>query len=527
MDALGVLGAGAAAERPSVTVRANLRRYGVHLFLVSFACVYYLSNADLLLGHYDLGWHLAAGDLIRQRGDIPFQDPWSFTLADRQWFNLSWLWDVGASVLYQCTGFAGLVVAVVACGALIVFYLASLCLSRGVSTVAVCVAVFLAGVLYPSFVTPPNIYLAASPNTATMLFAVIFYSECLRRSRMLLLPVLMVLWVNLHGGFPLGFAIIGVFGGFALLRRDWAGVRIHALAGAGCLAAIFVNPLGWHIVDGVSATLGHFVQANITEWASYYDNMSLPGCIPGIVYMLAFIALELADPKARRIPLETRLLSWLFLGLGLYEFRYLSFFFLFSTVPLALHIDRWLPKQLVGDDFEIRKALLAAGLIGACALPVTYAHMRPAFALPQMISQKDADYLTAHFSHARMLNHWNVGGLLTFRTEGKVPVFVDGRAATAYPDDLLRDYFALVDWTVDEAAWDKVIAKYRIDAVLWVKAHRQLRHFLVEKRGWKEQYAGEYESVYVKPGTTAFSSEVDTGSREENASKRISSGEQR
>ena len=499
MDALGVLRAGSAAERSPATVRASLQRHGIHLFLISFACVYYLSNADLLLGHYDLGWHLAAGDLIRQRGEIPLQDPWSFTLADRQWYNLSWLWDAAASVLFQYAGFAGLVVSVVACGALIVGYLASLCLSRGASAIAVCIAVFLGAVLYPSFVTPPNIYLAASPNTATMLFAVIFYGECLRRSRLLLLPALMVLWVNLHGGFLLGFAIIGVFGGVALLRRDWAGVRIFGLAGAGCVAAVFVNPLGWHIVDGVSATLGHFVQANITEWASYYDNMSLPGCIPGLVYITAFIALELCDPKASRIPRETRLLSWLFLGLGIYQFRYLSFFFLFSTVPLALHIDRWLPKHLLNDDFEIRKALLAAGLIGGCALPLTYLHAKPAFALPQMISQRDADYLATHFSQARVLNHWNVGGLLIFRTQGKVPVFVDGRAATAYPDDLLRDYFALVDWKIDEAAWDRVIAKYRIDAVLWVKAHQQLRHFLVEQRGWKEQYSGDYESVYVRP----------------------------
>ena len=497
MDALGISG-GSAVERRPGAIRASLQNYGIHLFLISFACVYYLSNADLLLGHYDLGWHLAAGDLIRDRGAIPFQDPWSFTLADKQWYNLSWLWDVIASVLFQYTGFGGLVVSVVACGAVIVGYLASVCLARGASVVAACVAVFLACLLYPSFVTPPNIYLAAAPNTATMVFAVIFYGECLRRTRWFLLPPMMVLWVNLHGGFPLGFGIIGLFGGVALLRRDWAGVRIFGYAAAGCVAAIFVNPLGWHIHDGVQATLGHFVQANITEWASWYENMSLPGCLPGVAYVLAFVTLELCDPRARRIPLESRLLSWLFLGLGLYQFRYMAFFFLFSAVPLALHIDRLLPKRLL-NEFEIRKSLLASGVIGACALPLTFMHMKPAFALPQMISQADADYLTTHFSHARMLNHWNVGGLLIFRTRGKVPVFVDGRAATAYPDDLLRDYFTLVDWKVDEAAWDKVIAKYRIDAVLWVKAHQQLRHFLVDKRGWKEQYSGQYESVYVKP----------------------------
>jgi len=75
-------------------VRPYLQRSGIYIFLISFACVYYLSNASLMLGHYDLGWHLAAGDLIRDRGNIPFQDPWSFTLEDRQWYNLSWLWDV-------------------------------------------------------------------------------------------------------------------------------------------------------------------------------------------------------------------------------------------------------------------------------------------------------------------------------------------------------------------------------------------------------------------------------------------------
>jgi len=59
--------------------------------------IFYLCNASVLLGHLDLGWHLAAGNLIRSQGFIPSQDPWAFTLGDKQWFNLSWLWDVLAS----------------------------------------------------------------------------------------------------------------------------------------------------------------------------------------------------------------------------------------------------------------------------------------------------------------------------------------------------------------------------------------------------------------------------------------------
>jgi hypothetical protein len=208
----------------SKSIRPYLQSAGIYIFLISFACVYYLSNASLLLGHYDLGWHLAAGDLIRDRGSVPFQDPWSFTLGDRQWFNLSWLWDVIASLLFQYTRFSGLTLFVVACGAAIAGYLASICLSRGASPLAACISVFAACLLYPSFATPPNIYLAASPNTATMLFCVIFYGECLKRTRCLLLPAMMLLWANLHGGFLLGFLIVGIFCGTALFRRDWAGL---------------------------------------------------------------------------------------------------------------------------------------------------------------------------------------------------------------------------------------------------------------------------------------------------------------
>jgi hypothetical protein len=219
--------------------------------------------------------------------------------------------------------------------------------------------------------------------------------------------------------------------------------------------------------------------------------------VPGIIYILTFVGFELRYKGSRPIPLEARLLSWLFLCSGLYQLRYMSFFFMFSAVPLALHIDRLLPERL--NNFQIRKSLLAAGIVGACALPLTFVQIRPALGLPEMLSEQDALYLQTHFSHARLLNNWNVGGLLIFRTRGAVPVFVDGRGATAYPDALLRDYFKLAVWEVDETAWDAVLEKYKIDTVLWVKAHENLRRFLVDKRGWKEEYAGLYESIYVKP----------------------------
>jgi hypothetical protein len=175
----------------------------------------------------------------------------------------------------------------------------------------------------------------------------------------------MLLWANLHGGFTLGLFIVGAFFGLALLRRDWAHLKLYGLAGLGCLAATLVNPLGWHIYEGVRATLGSFVQAQITEWWPYWRNIVIPGSIPGIAYILIFVALELRYRAACAI--EARLLSWLFLFMGLYQFRYMSFFFLFSTVPLALDLDRASPGWR--SNLKAGRALLVAGIVAACALP--------------------------------------------------------------------------------------------------------------------------------------------------------------
>jgi putative effector of murein hydrolase LrgA (UPF0299 family) len=50
------------------------------------------------------------------------------------------------------------------------------------------------------------------------------------------------------------------------------------------------------------------VQAYITEWWPYYRNIAIPGSIPGIVYILVFIALELRY-RREACPTEARMLS--------------------------------------------------------------------------------------------------------------------------------------------------------------------------------------------------------------------------
>jgi hypothetical protein len=467
---------------------------GACIFIIAVTCSYYVAIAPLLLGHTDLGWHLAAGDLIRSQGSVPAHDIWSFTAGDKRWYNLSWLWDVLASLLFREGGFTALMLATISLGGLIAGCLTAICLASKATPLSTCIAVIFACILYPTFAVP-DVFLAASPNIATLLFCVIFYGACLRQRHLWLVPTSMVLWANMHGGFVLGFFIVGVFIAVALLRRDATALRTYSLIMLACAAATLVNPLGWHVYEGVLSTLGHFVQQYITEWQPYLTTMTGPQSIPTCAYIILFVVLELTNRAA--IPAEARLLSWCFLLLGFLQLRYLSIFFLFSTLPLAVHLSdlRWpVIKHSVNENL-----LGAAGLSVLCLLPFLYWHAVPEKpGLPPIYPESELAYLERHFPHAHLLNHWNYGGFLIFRNRGAIPVFVDGRAATAYPDTLLRDYFDLITWDVDEAAWKRVLQKYDIDTVLWPKAHAQLASFLVGKEKWTQAFSGDVANVYVK-----------------------------
>jgi len=133
----------------------------------------------------------------------------------------------------------------------IVGYLASACLSSGASANRGFVfRFFSACLLYPSFCDAAQYLYRRLAEHGDHVVQRNFLRRMSEKERDgFLLPVFMVLWANLHGRpFLLGFLILGIFCGVALLKRDWANFQdLQFLRGQVCFVAIFINPLGWHI----------------------------------------------------------------------------------------------------------------------------------------------------------------------------------------------------------------------------------------------------------------------------------------
>ena len=257
-------------------IQPAFQSFGIYLFLISFACVYYLSNASLLLGHYDLGWHLAAGDLIRERGNFP---PGSMVIHPcRQAMVQSF---VGLGRDGQC------IVSVyeiqrpdISCSRMRRSHrrISRLRLleQRSLGTCS----------LYFGFLRMPALPLFCdSPAYLCRRFAE-HRDDAVLRS--------FLRGMSEKDAMVLAACVHGALGQSAWRFSAWfSGCRhflLHGLAQAGLGRLQDLRPGGTRLLHcdihqssrlahlrRAGGDIGHFVQANITEWHSYYQNITVPG----------------------------------------------------------------------------------------------------------------------------------------------------------------------------------------------------------------------------------------------------------
>ncbi len=217
----------------------------------------------------DTFWHLKTGEWILSHGAVPHADPFSATASGKEWLDWEWLFQVGIYVLYSLGGFNALVV-----GKAIVVFLAGLvvffaCRRNGAG-------VSLAALIMMAAFVASRARLEVRPDVLMLLFAALTITllEAARRGRpyaLLWLPVLELVWVNVHGSFLLGIGLMAMYGivlgiEFAL-RKEWRslGLIVGVLA-LSCVACL-VNPFGARLVrHAIEQTRSSSPSGTIGEW---------------------------------------------------------------------------------------------------------------------------------------------------------------------------------------------------------------------------------------------------------------------
>jgi len=195
----------------------------------------------------DFYWHLRTGDLIRQTGQVPRVDTFTFERMGTPWIDLHWVFQIGISWVYQYGGVVALNLA--KCGLTCVAVLLLITARRPEWPVWVMTLAWLPALL----VLGGRMYVR--PETLTLLYLSIFLAIVTRWDRRpalaFLLPLCQVAWVNSQGLFILGPIILIAAlldsamrpGAFAPERRKWW--RTIGIASLATAAACVVNPYGF------------------------------------------------------------------------------------------------------------------------------------------------------------------------------------------------------------------------------------------------------------------------------------------
>src|SRR5580698_11615325 len=233
------------------------------------------------------------------------------------------------------------------------------------------------------------IHFLARPHVVSWLFALAWFwildsaerGDGLRR--LWILPGMMVVWVNIHGGFLVGFVLLGIFWIAAgwewwstkpdrledVLRRIRAPRRVRELTWVGlasCVASV-VNPYGWKLHEHIWSYLtNRFLMDHIEEFQSPNFHGVAAKCFAGLV-LVGIAALWWRSPtlsqKARKdgAPSVSEILTVLFaVYAGLYAARNIPV----SGILLAMVVGPWLSDVAVARGFSERMSAVESGLRG-------------------------------------------------------------------------------------------------------------------------------------------------------------------
>ena len=210
-----------------------------------------------------------------------------------------------------------------------------------------------------------TIHFLARPHVLSWLFVLIWFrildsrELAMERSdrRLWLLPLLMLIWVNVHGGFLLGFVLLGIFWLGSVwtwlrlkesrieesLQKIAAGKRVRQLTRAGLASAVasLVNPYGWQLHAHIYSYLSNrFFMDHIDE----FQSPNFHGIAQRCFLVLLLVAIAGLACRCDRLRLSQILLALFAVYAALYSSRNIPI----SSIFLAAIAGSLISFRLLG-----------------------------------------------------------------------------------------------------------------------------------------------------------------------------------
>jgi tetratricopeptide (TPR) repeat protein len=459
-----------------------VRMKRLQLFLVFLALLYALLAGIKTVADFDLGWQMATGRYVLSHFTIPHTALFSYTAA-----GVEWIYPVFSGVvfylLYQTGGYAAIswliALACVGCVAVLTF-------RRGFYAVLLAV---LAVPVFASEIMPRASLFTMVLFTCFARIMVQHFEN--RRAPLWLLPVLMLLWVNLHTGFIAGYALMAAYLVVETLELPFPSRRAAAIARVKkfvpwliCAALIAVlNPWGVRIFAAISRQQAVLrgQSVSLEEWE--------PVQLASAVHEFGW-----RNPESAR---------WWLLSLGvvlaaacLWRKR------VGPALVLVVSVFAALQHQRMEGPCIVLICLIGGSLLTNAATSDTALWRRPNFAvfvaslLTVLVAVRSFDLITNRSylgsgdvtlfgpgqswwlaeratgfllqSHlpTQLFSNFNLGSYLVWRVGGQYPDFADGRYLP-FGERLIEQQRLLTSLPLDSPEWTQAAETYHINLVIF------------------------------------------------------------
>jgi hypothetical protein len=467
------------------------------LVLVGLQFVFALYRTDM--NDPDIWWHMRNAQYLVQQHHFPRTDMYSFTVAGHPWINHEWLSEIPYYFAYRAFGLVGLKTLCFLTFDTIFLLLLYLCFQESrnfKASVVVCYfATFLATVSFgPRTMLLGYVYLI-------VLMIVLQRFRTTGRAPLWIIPPLFCLWVNSHGSWSMGLIIFFLLAVSGLVGGTWGSVESTrwtprqlkqlVVTGVATVAALFVNPFGWHLVlypfDMAFKQKPAIMQ--IAEWVSV-DFHDIRG---KMVLILIFGMMLAALFRKRSWNLGELLVVFFALYSGLTYIRFLVLLGIVAAPVLAKALDFFPLYRPLDDTPKVNVAvmLLIIGLMvhyfpSEAKVRASVEETYPAGVLP---------YLRAHPPQGNVLNFFLWGGYLGWN-DPNFKTFIDSRVDIFQYEGVFNDYIGLMGADTAEHRPDPILQKYNISYVLFPPADSKnplhvgggLMYVLQQDPHWKTIY---------------------------------------
>ncbi len=485
----------------------------------------------------DLWLHLKTGEIILNNKAVPLFDIYSFTLEHKIWINHEWLFQLIAFIFYEAGKSDGLIFMqnFILIGTFLTLFFIGFNKKN---------YIFIFVVLYLTLLTSAYRF-TIRPDIFSLFFLAIYlailksFSEK-KSNYVWMLPVLQIIWTNMHGFSFTGAFIVFIFLIGDLIKRTrwlpdtWQHARRFnnpqfrklSIILFFMAAASFINPHGIKGALYPFSVLGQISGEGKVVF-KYIQELARPITIKTVFnpdfffFYKTFILISLFSFRINRKRLDiTDSILWAsFLIFSFIAVRNIAYFAIvaayciFSNIHLAfkdkdISLLEKLPKKIRNIIYYFIVMLLfyypakgAAKYVESANYNFkTYELKSAMWGISELrYPQKAVEFLLKNNLPQNMLNDFNSGAYIIGQTAPERLVFIDGRTEL-YGPAFFNNYVALCEGRKD--ILEKTLADYNIKSVFLTngdnKLHTALLKYFFKNSDWEVVYFDENAIIFLK-----------------------------